>query len=531
HSLRRRRKRSGTMGAKAQPPSPKVGEVDRALADRALRALLKHHESSFDKDLQLLGDDLDVQVQFALARVPGNAGPKPVRVEVPHPLVRVSPSADGDDGDDGGDGLQDVEVCLIVKEESKPWVQDVIARFPAELGCVKKVLGLQSLRAKHKSFAQRRALLARFDVFLADDRILPMLTKALGGKFFEKKKQPVPLKLTRKEALPFAVRRCLRSTFLYLGAGTCLTVKAGSTAMPPAKLLANVEAICAFVPTRVPRKWSNVRAISVKTSSSVSLPIYNKTPEELEEISKLARENKGVAEKEEEHEDAGDKKKRKMATPLSKALKKQKAAEGEKREGGRSGAEQSSKTKKTRKESLDGDEDLTEKSATSSKKKTKESIENKREDDVVEKETNAPKSSKKKKKKRKESIDGGNADAEPKNLRIPKSAKKERKAPAVEKVVATDATKESKTPKSAKKRKDKGDSADDADFVASKTFAGAKKGYAFRKDGRGTGYYKDVLPKVDAVWLAGLGKSRGGGRKSVGHGMKKRRGHSRKRSM
>src|SRR5210317_28875 len=111
----------------------------------------------------------------------------------------------------------------------------MIERFPKELGCIKKVLGLQSLRTKHKSFAQRRELLARFDVFFADDRILPMLTKALGGKFFEKKKQPIPIALTRKEALPFAVQKNLKSTFMFLSAGTCVTVKAGNTGMDATK--------------------------------------------------------------------------------------------------------------------------------------------------------------------------------------------------------------------------------------------------------------------------------------------------------
>ena len=211
------------MGAKSRTESPKHG-VDDQLTDRALRALLKYHASSSssgggdNQKLQLLENDLDVQVQFSLARIPGNASPKPIRIEIPHPLVKVA-------ADDDNSNLQDVEACIIVKEESKPWVQDMVSRFPNELGCIKKVLGLQSLRVKHKSFEQRRALLARFDVFFADDRILPMLTKALGGKFFEKKKQPIAVKLTRKEALPFAIQKSLSATFMFLSSGTCLTVK------------------------------------------------------------------------------------------------------------------------------------------------------------------------------------------------------------------------------------------------------------------------------------------------------------------
>ena len=210
------------MGAKSQPRSQSLTGVDGQLTERALRALLKHHESSSEGKEQLLGNDLDVQVQFSLARIPGTASPKPIRIDIPHPLAKVASSGEEMDVDDN---LQDVEACIIVKEESKPWVQEMIAQFPEQLGCIKKVLGLQSLRTKHKSFAQKRVLLDRFDVFFADDRILPMLSKAIGGKFFEKKKQPIPVKLSRKEALPFAVQKCLSSTFMYLSAGTCVTVK------------------------------------------------------------------------------------------------------------------------------------------------------------------------------------------------------------------------------------------------------------------------------------------------------------------
>jgi len=209
------------MVAKSQSSSfaSTAGTVDNDLLNRAVSALLKHHATTTSKSNQLLDDDLDVQVQFTLARIPGNASPKPIRIDVPHPLMKLN-DVEHDDV-----ALAEASVCLIVKEESKPAIQQMIDRFPNELSCIKKVLGLQSLRTKHKSFSQKRDLLARFDIFLADDRILPMLTRALGNKFFEKKKQPVPINICREEALPFAVLRCLKGTFMYLSAGTCLTVK------------------------------------------------------------------------------------------------------------------------------------------------------------------------------------------------------------------------------------------------------------------------------------------------------------------
>ncbi|EJK66104.1 hypothetical protein THAOC_12993 [Thalassiosira oceanica] len=452
---------------------PTVG-VEEALTDRALRALLKHHEATSSKD-QLLGDELDVQVQFGLARIP-RGSPKPIRIEIPHSLVKV----DGD-GQEGGneDYIREVDACIIVKEESKPWVQELIARFPSELGCIKKVLGLQSLRTKHKSFTQRRELLARFDVFFADDRILPMLTKALGGKFFEKKKQPIPVKLTRKEALPFMIQKCLKSTFMYLSAGTCITVKAGNTAMPSSKLLDNIVAVCAEVPTKVPRKWANVGSISIKTSSSVSLPIYKKTPQELEQIRILAEEQVKAddrVEVAEASENVGGEKRKKKETPLAKALKKQKVSNTEKSE---------------------------EKSAKKSKKKKKTKEEGQTDEEAPTNNTET----------------------------VPKPRKKQENAEA-QKVVAENESQESKAEVKSKKSKKKarkesvGD--EDSAFIKARKFSGAKPGYVFKKGSAGLGYYRDVLPVVDKAWLTSLNGGRGGGRKSMGSSRRKKGGRSRK---
>mmetsp|Transcript_31988 Transcript_31988/g.67698 ORF Transcript_31988/g.67698 Transcript_31988/m.67698 type:complete len:576 (+) Transcript_31988:104-1831(+) len=567
------------MGAKTQQSqSAKVG-VDGQLADRALRALLKHHESSSEKESLLLGNDLDIQVQFTLARIPGNPSPKPIRVDIPNPLVKVtSTNDDGTDDenmdeDDDDSNLQEVEACLIVKEESKPWVQEMITRFPTQLGCIKKILGLQSLRTKHKSFTQRRQLLDRFDVFFADDRILPMLTKALGGKFFEKKKQPIPVRLTRKEALPFAVQKCLSSTFMYLSGGTCVTVKAGNTMMPPAKLLSNIQSICSDVPTKVPRKWSNIRSISIKTSASVALPIYNKTPEELEEIMKLAKEEEKQIVKDETTGDDKGKKKRKMAaaanSDLAKALKKQKAAEAKEEAEEEEVVQKPKKSaKKKRKESMDAaeqkaaeakeeteEEEVVQKPKKSAKKKRKETMDDAEKETTVTKPAKTPKSSKK---KRKESIDSSNDDgaeveAEAETevpAKTPKSSKKKKKKDVMEEAEETSVVKkEAKTPKSSKKQKSKTEDSTvassvkktpkkssnddsesatkDANFIRSKKFAGAKKGYVFKKGTNGCGYYKDVLPVVDKAWLASLARKSGGGgggRKSMGHSMKKKKG-------
>jgi hypothetical protein len=43
-----------------------------------------------------------------------------------------------------------------------------------------------------------RQLLSTYDLFMCDDRILPILPAAIGKKFFEKKKHPIPVSITGK---------------------------------------------------------------------------------------------------------------------------------------------------------------------------------------------------------------------------------------------------------------------------------------------------------------------------------------------
>jgi ribosome biogenesis protein UTP30 len=208
--------------AKSQNGSARLKTgLDPKLAGKAVEALLKFHEKQTEQNEKhsLLGNDRAIQVQFTLLRTPGKTSPKPIRIMIPHPLFKLADSKVGDDN------VEEPEICLIVKEESKAWVQEMIEKFPEQMGCVKKVLGLQSLRKKHAQYAQRRELVNKYNLFMADDRILPMLSKALGKEFFKAKKLPIPVSLTRKEALPFAIQKALSATFMTVSTGTAITIR------------------------------------------------------------------------------------------------------------------------------------------------------------------------------------------------------------------------------------------------------------------------------------------------------------------
>jgi ribosome biogenesis protein UTP30 len=498
--------------------------VNPELMHKAVTALLKHHNdkdsstsssSLKDKKANLLfGSDVPIHVQFTLSKVPEKTSPRPIRVPIPHPLFKI-PSAfmtqqqEGEEDNDNNndDELDEVTICLIVKDDSKAWVKDLIEKVTSSsstspvnsaLSTIKKVLTLTSLRKKFSQYKDRRELCKTYDLFMADERILPMLGKALGKNFFAEKKQPIPLKLTRREALPTAIHRNLMSTFMFISPGTCITVKSGSTAMKTQHLLDNIQSVIEHAIDRIPRKWANVSAIGIKTSTSMSLPIYNKSREELIEIAKLAKvSNNAAANKREREDDKNDignsgssdgneaKKQKKDVTksPLLKALKKQMKTETSAEKVNAEENKSKTPNKKKRSNSISGDEKVKnhkkEDAAVDTKLKTK---------------TETPKSSKKQKK------EDTTATVETKSKTI------------------------TETPKTSKKQletKEKSETTNDK-FIPSKKFQGAKKGYVFKKDKNGIGYYVDIKPVVDKSVLSVL--SHTGGRRNSSGGNKGKKG-------
>lgn len=457
--------------------------VDSGLLNSAFAALIKHHKGSATTSSSLLGDDLPVEVQFTLSRVPEKVSPRPYRLQIPHPLHKVLNKGESDQG------LDDIEVCFFVKDGSKEWVKDLIEKFPNEMGYIKKVLTLTSLRKKYVQYKDRRDLLKRYDLFLADDRILPMLGKSIGKSFFQEKKQPVPIKLTRQEALPFTVKRCLRSTFMWISAGTCISVRAGNTGMPLEHLVANANAIVENAVEHIPRKWSNVSSINIKTSQSVALPVYNKTREELEEISRLAKQGVKASETKRpcpgQHEDEHAQKKKKVdksstaKSPLLKALKKsRKLNENESTERDELNAE--GNDSQVAKEPIKKEPPVESSSKNSKKAKISSKTDKKTEPTEVVK----------------------------------------KKGTEVDTLIKS----KEKDPSKGKKNQEKKKQIEaNKSFVPSKRFQGSKKGYVFRMGKDGLGYYVDVKPVPDKMALMALARMNKGG-KSAG----KKEGKSRK---
>ncbi|KAK3056505.1 proteasome-interacting protein cic1 [Extremus antarcticus] len=217
---------------------------------------------------------------------------KPGKILLPHPHLDTSDAT--------------LRICLITADPQRKY-KDLIAHpsFPLELSAkIKRVMGLEKLKAKYKSYESRRQLLGEYDVFLADDRIVSYLPTVLGKVFYKSSsKRPIPIsmegkrqnfdeqgnkrrklaeggtKVVKEEVSPKSVaqeiEKTLSSSLVHLAPSTTTSVKVGKSSMKPEQIQENVKAVTeALVDKYVPQKWSNVRAVHIKGPDTAALPLY-----------------------------------------------------------------------------------------------------------------------------------------------------------------------------------------------------------------------------------------------------------------
>ncbi|ORY10032.1 ribosomal protein L1p/L10e family-domain-containing protein [Clohesyomyces aquaticus] len=185
---------------------------------------------------------------------------------------------------------KELRICLITSSPQREF-KDLVEHesFPEDLRAkIGRVMEVDKLRRKIKSYEQKRALLAEYDLFLADERIVTILPKALGKVFYSSKtKRPMPVCLTRQkketktrvtatpEELARSIEGALKSTPLNLSSSVNTTIKIGTMSMTAEQISQNVDAVVAALTTKfIPKGWRNIRALHIKGPTTMSLPIW-----------------------------------------------------------------------------------------------------------------------------------------------------------------------------------------------------------------------------------------------------------------
>eukprot|EP00123_Amoebidium_parasiticum_P009268 comp19374_c0_seq1/m.22334 comp19374_c0_seq1/g.22334 ORF comp19374_c0_seq1/g.22334 comp19374_c0_seq1/m.22334 type:complete len:242 (-) comp19374_c0_seq1:498-1223(-) len=232
--------------------------LEKEQVKKAVGALVKHVQGGQAGNNLLEGAETILLV-VALKNVPEQTSKKAIRIPIPHSLHQEG----------------ETEVCLITKDPQADYKKLLEEK---NVTVVSKVLGISKLREKHsKSHEQKRQLLSQYDVFLADARVLPLLPPLLGKKFFEKKKQPVPVDLTKKD-ISKEISKAINATYLYLGLGACVAVRIAHTGQTEDEIVANIVQGMDAIAEKIPKKWRTVQSVHIKTSESVALPVYASLP-------------------------------------------------------------------------------------------------------------------------------------------------------------------------------------------------------------------------------------------------------------
>lgn len=214
---------------------------------------------------------------------------KPYKISLPHSIQQA-----------------DSTICLIVADPQRAY-KDLIAseEFPAELReRITRVIDITHLKSKFKQYEAQRKLYSEHDVFVADDRIVNYLPKALGKTFYKSHtKRPIQVTLRKprpkvegkrmrstkeqrdKEkavanvkspgAVANAILDVLDSAIVNLSPSTNTAVKVGYASWDPKDLMENVLHVAIHTVEKcVPNQWNNVRSLFVKGVQTAALPIY-----------------------------------------------------------------------------------------------------------------------------------------------------------------------------------------------------------------------------------------------------------------
>ncbi|KAF5380756.1 hypothetical protein D9757_007160 [Collybiopsis confluens] len=225
--------------------------------EAAIDALVSHVTKFTEKkaESQLLPDAEPIfWLTIALKKQPEGNALKVFKIPVAHPIIDPRKES----------------VCLLTKEPQRTY-KDLIA--DNDIKFIHRVIDISKLKGKFKAYDARRALLKQHGLFLADDRILPLLPKLLGSKFFEAKKQPLPVTVTRKD-LKAELERAISSTYMPNIRGTSISIKIGRLSQKPSHILDNLKTALPVIAEKINGGWDNIQSLGLKTSNSINLPLW-----------------------------------------------------------------------------------------------------------------------------------------------------------------------------------------------------------------------------------------------------------------
>jgi ribosome biogenesis protein UTP30 len=261
--FKKRKRNAPNVSTVQKKGGPTKSLVSIEQIQRAVKALTNYveREKSAKKRKKLIQEEETISLIITLFKTPEKGQNKGIAIPIPHTLF---PAAE-------------TRICLFVKDDAVKSVKKRLSDGQILKGGVDKVIGLTKLRKNYNDHQRKRELCNSYELFLADDRILPMLSKPLGREFFKRKKQPRPVRVMRKK-LEAQITRARDSTRLYLGWGNCSAVRIARTDMTQSEIVQNIIKGINEIVRHIPMLWKGIQALHLKTPDSLALPLYAHAP-------------------------------------------------------------------------------------------------------------------------------------------------------------------------------------------------------------------------------------------------------------
>ena len=231
---------------------------------KAFKKLLRiREEEEGNKDL-FSSEGKRLNLQISGIKVPRETERQNIKMCLPHSPYPPTP-----------------DICLFVKDLQKGLKvdhEDTIRHFAdllEEKGVkgITQIISLRELKVEYKQFEAKIQLSNKFDLFLADDRIIRLLPQFLGKPFYSRKRLPLQINLQAND-LAKEMNRCLHTTQLPLThTGSCSMVTVGNTNTADAELTENIKSVMQILDTKYPGGMKNIRSVNIYSGTS-SLPIF-----------------------------------------------------------------------------------------------------------------------------------------------------------------------------------------------------------------------------------------------------------------
>eukprot|EP01057_Protomagalhaensia_wolfi_P003156 Protomagalhaensia_wolfi_Nauph_80__3155@NODE_3211_length_856_cov_675_648715_g2514_i0_p1_GENE_NODE_3211_length_856_cov_675_648715_g2514_i0NODE_3211_length_856_cov_675_648715_g2514_i0_p1_ORF_typecomplete_len216_score54_96Ribosomal_L1/PF00687_21/5_5e61_NODE_3211_length_856_cov_675_648715_g2514_i0110757 len=133
-------------------------------------------------------------------------------------------------------------------------------------------MDVDQLKALNKDAKVIKKLVAKYDVFLASQMLIPLIPKLVGPAF--NKAGKFPTIVSHNEKLEDKIAEIRSSVKFQMKKVLCLGVAVGNLGMSKEELRANVSLAINFLVSLLKKNWNNIRTLHIKSTMGKPQRIY-----------------------------------------------------------------------------------------------------------------------------------------------------------------------------------------------------------------------------------------------------------------